>query len=130
MEIRYLSVSDVIALHAEMMGRMGESPAPLRDAGLLESAVLRPQMAAHYESADIARQAALLAVGISQNQPFVDGNKRAAYLAAATFLRVNRQPFTGPPMDLARELEAVALRADSLDAATRRFEAWLRERTA
>ena len=106
---------------------MGEHPAPLRDPGLLESAVLRPQMAAHYEDADMARQAALLAVGISQNQPLIDGNKRTGYIAAVTFLRVNGQPFTGEPLDLARQLQAVAERSDNLDATTQCFEDWLRE---
>jgi death on curing protein len=130
MAIRYLSVADVVAIHATMMDQMGEQSAALRDEGLLESAVLRPQMAAHYEEADLVRQAALLAIGISQNQPFIDGNKRAAYLATTIFLRSNSQPFAGEPMDLARQLEAVAERSDSLDAATARFEIWLREHVA
>jgi death on curing protein len=126
MAIRYLSVADVVAIHATMMEQMGEQPASLRDEGLLESAVLKPQMAAHYEDADLVRQASLLAIGISQNQPFIDGNKRAAYLAATVFLRSNGRPFAGEPMDLAHQLEAVAERSDSLDAATSRFEDWLR----
>lgn len=127
METRFLSLADALAIHARMMEGMGERPSPLRDEGLLESAITRPQMAAYYEDADVVRQAALLAVGISQNQPFIDGNKRTAYMAAVTFLRVNGCPFTGEPLDLARELETVATRTDSLDAATARFEAWLRE---
>lgn len=129
MPARYLSVADVLALHVAMMEGMGERPSPVRDEGLLESAVLKPQMAAHYEEADLVRQAALLAAGISQNQPFVDGNKRTAYLAATVFLRVNGRPFIGEPLELARELEAIALRTDSLDDAIRRFEQWLRQHT-
>ena len=129
MAIRHLSVADVMALHDTMMRDMGDRPAALRDPGLLESAVLRPQMAAYYEGADLIRQAAVLAVGISQNQPYVDGNKRTAYIAAQVFLRVNGSPFAGEPLDMARELEAVATRTDSLDAATGRFEAWLRAHT-
>jgi death-on-curing protein len=126
-ELRYLSVADVMALHVEMMEGMGERPSPLRDEGLLESAVMRPQMAAHYEDADLIRQAALLAVGIAQNQPYVDGNKRTGYIAAVVFLRRNGQPFTGDRLELAHQLEAIARRTDSLAAATGRFEAWLRE---
>ena len=129
MAIRYLSVADMIALHTQTMERMGERPASVRDPALLESAVLRPQMAAYYEEADLERQAALLAVGISQNQPFIDGNKRAAYIALVTFLRVNGRSFAGDPMDLARELEAVVTHLDSLEAATYRFEQWLRGHT-
>ena len=126
MDIRYLSVADIMALHIAMMEGMAERPAPLRDAGLLESAVLRPQMTAHYEDADLARQAALLAVGIAQNQPNIDGNKRTAYIAALVFLRINGHPFRGDYLVMAQQLEAVATRTDSLDAATGRFEQWLR----
>jgi hypothetical protein len=108
-DIRHLSVADVMALHQAMMEGMGHHPAPLRDAGLLESAVLKPRTAAYYDGADLIRQAAVLAVGIAQNQPY---------------------PYNGDYMALARELEAVATRTDSLDAATRRFEDWLREHTS
>ena len=125
-EVRHLSLADVIALHAETMERMGSAAAPLRDEGGLESAVLRPQMAAYYEGADLVRQAALLAVGISQAQAFVDGNKRTAYIAALVFLRRNGHPFAGDHLEFAKQLEAVAERIDSLDAATSRFEEWLR----
>lgn len=127
-EIRSLSVADVLALHAEVMEGMGYSPAPLRDPGALESAVLKPQMAAYYLGAGLVRQAALLAIGISQAQAFIDGNKRTAYIAALVFLRVNGRPYTGDYLELAQQLEAVAMRTDSLEAATRRFEDWLRPR--
>lgn len=126
-ETRYLSVADVIAIHIAMMERLGSSPEPLRDEGLLESAVLKPRMAAYYEGADLIRQAALLAIGISQNQPFVDGNKRTAYMAAWMFLEHNGRRFAGDALELARQLERVAERADSLAEATDRFERWLRE---
>ena len=129
MDVRYLSVADVMALHREMMEGMSHNPAPLRDTGLLESAVLRPQMAAYYEGADLVRQAALLAVAISQNQPYLDGNKRTAYIAALVFLRVNGRPFDGDYVMMARQLEAVATRTDSLEAAIDRFEDWLRTHT-
>ena len=118
-----------MALHHEMIEGMGHNPAPLRDVGLLESAVMKPQMAAYYEGADIVRQAALLAVGIAQNQPYVDGNKRTAYIAVLVFLRRNGRPYEGDYLALAQQLEAVATRTDSLEAATGRFEGWLREHT-
>ncbi len=107
---------------------MGEAPAPLRDEGLLESAVMRPRMAAYYEEADVVRQGALLAAGISQAQAFLDGNKRTAYAALEVFLLHNGIAITVDPLEVARQIEALATRADSLDAATARFEAWLRER--
>lgn len=118
-----------MSLHTQMMERMGHHPAPLRDEGALESAVMKPQMAAYYEGADIVRQAALLAIGISQAQAYVDGNKRTAYIAALVFLRRNGRPLTGDHLEMARQLKAVAERSDSLEAATGRFEEWLRAHT-
>ena len=109
------------------MKGMSHYPAPLRDRGLLESAVMRPQSAAYYKGADLVRQAALLAIGIAQNQPDVDGNKRTAYIAMLVFLRSNGRPSEGDHLALAVQLETVAERIDSLDAATDRFAAWLRE---
>jgi death-on-curing protein len=125
-ETKYLGVADVIALHNAMMERLGVQPEPLRDAGLLESALLKPQMAAHYEQADLIRQATLLAVGVAQNQPFVDGNKRTAFTACSVFLRQNHLLFRGDVIEMANQLILLAERTDGLDAATGRFEAWLR----
>jgi death-on-curing protein len=127
----YLGLADVIAIHRHVMTRLGSNPAQFRAGGegLLESAVMRPQMAAHYEEADLIRQAALLAVGVSQSQAFLDGNKRTAFGALRAFLELNGDTFTADSLDVARQLEAVAERSDSLDAATTRFENWLRANT-
>jgi death on curing protein len=127
--VRFLSLADVIALHEQMMIATGWSAAPLRAGGegLLESAVMRPQFAAFYEDADLIRQAALLAVGISQAQAFLDGNKRTAFHAAATFLIRNDVDITVlDPLEMAKQLDAVAEREGSLTEATSSFEAWLR----
>jgi death on curing protein len=124
--IRYLTVADVVALHRELLERMGDVARPLLDEGKLESAVMRPQFAAQYANADLIRQATLLGVGISQAQAFEDGNKRIAYLALRLFLRVNGHRFVGDALELARELIAVAERQGSLDAATERLDQWLR----
>lgn len=126
-ETVYLSLSEVIAIHAFIMERTGYAPAKLRDEGLLESAVLRPQMAAYYEQADLVRQAVLLAVGIFQAQAFMDGNKRTAFAACDAFLRLNGQKYPGPGIDFARQLESVAERDDPIQA-LHDFEAWLRKR--
>ena len=127
---RYLTVADVLSLHNTVMEGLGYRPEPLRDQGLLKSALLKPEMAAHYEDADIVRQAIVLAVGISQNQPFVDGNKRTAYIVCYAFLRANGLAFRGAPLEMANQLVLLAERSDGLDAATRRFEAWLRAHVA
>ncbi|HEV8634399.1 MAG TPA: type II toxin-antitoxin system death-on-curing family toxin [Chloroflexota bacterium] len=127
-DTRHLSLGEVIALHEQVMERMGATPAPFRAGGegLLESTVMRPRMAEYYEGADMIRQAALLAIGISQAQAFLDGNKRTAFAASRVFLRVNGYRQAAASLEMAKELEAVATRADSLEAATARFEAWLR----
>lgn len=125
---QYLSLADVIAIHERAMRRLGAAPNPLRNEGLLESAVMRPQMAAYYEGADLVRQAALLGVGISQAQAFLDGNKRTAYLALNTFLRMNGHTYSGDRFDLARQFEQFAERSGDADVAIAAFETWLRER--
>lgn len=124
--IRYLSVADTIALHSDVMRRFKRSPAPLRDSGGLESAIARPRMAAHYEGADLIRQAALLAVGISQAQAFLDGNKRTAFQALESFLFLNAHISVGDPLELSRWLERIADRSFELASATSEFEEWLR----
>jgi death-on-curing protein len=126
--VEYLTVSDIIEAHAQIMESMGLAPEPLRSLDLLESAAMKPQAAAYYAGADIAEQAALLAVGISQNQPFLDGNKRTAYAAMRMFLTINRFRIGAPSLEIAKRLEAVAEREGSLKHATTQFAAWLRER--
>ncbi len=126
-EIRYLSMAEVLALHQAMMEKFGVASSPLREEGLLESAIMRPRMAAYYSEADIIRQSALLAVGISQAQAFLDGNKRTAFAACDVFLRLNGLAFAGDSIELAIQLEAVAGRTGSLEEATDQFEDWLRK---
>jgi death-on-curing protein len=124
---QYLSLAEVIAIHESAMRRLGDEPKPLRDEGGLESAVMRPQMAAYSEVADVIRQAALLGVGISQAQAFLDGNKRTAYLALNTFLRMNGLTYSGDRLELAKQFEQFAERSHEADEAIDAFETWLRE---
>lgn len=81
----YLTVADVIGLHAISIQRYG-GKAGLRDAGALESALFRPQTG-YYE--DIIAEAAALMESLAINHPFIDGNKRVAFAATDVFLRVN-----------------------------------------
>jgi death-on-curing protein len=81
----YPAIDDVIAVHAQLIARFGGSLG-LRDRGALESALARPQ-SGYYE--DIVQEAAALWESLSQNHPFVDGNKRVAVTVTAAFLRVN-----------------------------------------
>jgi death-on-curing protein len=123
----YLTVAEVIVIHDEVMLRTGYAPEGLRDEGLLESALMRAQAAAYYEGADLVRQAVLMGVGISQNQPFVDGNKRAAYGVLDVFLRLNGMVFNGDPIELAKQFENLAEPGNDRGIATGQLVDWLRE---
>jgi death-on-curing protein len=120
----WIAVETVLAIHeavvAEHGGRTG-----IRDRGLLESALARPTTAAKYAepAPDVPELAALYAVAVSRNHPFVDGNKRVAYVLLETFLELNGCTL---PVD---DAEAIAmmwsLAAGNETDAT--FVAWVRE---
>ena len=77
------------SFHADQILEHGGSLG-IRDEGLLESALARPQQKWHYEpGTDLATLAAAYAFGIAKNHPFIDGNKRAALVAAYAFLAIN-----------------------------------------
>ena len=70
--------------------------AGLRDAGLLASALARPEQAWHYDSPSLYELASLYAHGIARNHPFVDGNKRTGFMLAASFIERNGGEFIAP----------------------------------
>jgi len=81
----YLTIAEVLAIHQrqiEQQGGMGG----IRERGLLESAVFRPQIG-YYNT--ITEEAAALMESLANNHPFLDGNKRVAFAAAHTFLLIN-----------------------------------------
>ena len=82
---QFLSVDEVLAIHARLIARFG-GISGVRDPGLLESALYRPQTG-YYE--DLPEQAAALFESLLMNHPFVDGNKRVAFFATDVFLRLN-----------------------------------------
>jgi death on curing protein len=86
--LQYLTADQVWAMNAAILQREGQVGL-LHNRAALESAVTRPQMAAHYEQADLIAQAATLIAGIALAHAFLDGNKRTAAMAGATFLRLN-----------------------------------------
>jgi death-on-curing protein len=81
----YATIDEVIRVHTRLIARFGGSPG-IRDRGALESALARPR-SGYYT--DIIQEAAALWESLSQNHPFVDGNKRVAVTTTAAFLRVN-----------------------------------------
>jgi death-on-curing protein len=86
----YLALTDVLELHALIIGASASEAADqLRNRTGLESALARPETYAHYEDADLALQATVLAHGIAEGQQFIDGNKRTALIAMLAFLEIN-----------------------------------------
>lgn len=81
----YPTLAEVLELHARLLERFGGAGG-VRDLGLLESALMRPQTG-YYSS--LSLQAAALLQSLTQNHPFVDGNKRVAFATTAIFLRMN-----------------------------------------
>jgi death-on-curing protein len=129
-ELRYLTAGDVIALVDWFFERLGYSRPVLRGGGqaLLESAVHRAQTAAFYGAADVVLQAATLANGIALNHPFLDGNKRAAWLACVSFLSLNGYALPDQALEpLAEELIALHELTDRSVSDTRLAD-WLRGR--
>lgn len=84
-QVAFLSLDEVIAIHERLIERFG-GPGGIRDLGLLESALYRPQTG-YYN--DIVEMAAALFESLLIIHPFVDGNKRAAFFAVDVFLRLN-----------------------------------------
>ena len=115
----YLTVADVLGLHAVLLQRYGGAPG-VRDPGALEAALFRPQTG-YYE--DNVMEAAALLESLAINHPFVDGNKRIAFAAADVFLRINGWRLRRPPMQIHAEMIAM-FETRTFDIA--HLEPWLR----
>ncbi|MCK9515042.1 MAG: type II toxin-antitoxin system death-on-curing family toxin [Ottowia sp.] len=125
MSWRWISKQALLLLHAESLAEHGGSSG-IRDEGLLDSALARPENLASYGTPDLAALAASQAIGIARNHPFVDGNKRAALLATGLLLHLNGHRLTASQADTT--LTMLALAAGEMDEPG--FAAWLREHTA
>jgi len=118
----YLTLADVLAIHTDVIAVYGGIEG-IRDPGQLEASLFRPQ-SGYY--ADIIAEAAALWESLSQNHPFLDGNKRTAFAAAFTFLAINDVELT------ANADETWVFLSDLYDTGGFAFEvldAWLRENT-
>lgn len=113
----------LLMLHSESLAQFSGAVG-LRDEGLLDSALARPVNKHTYEGCnDPALLAAAYGYGLARNHPFVDGNKRAAFLAVGVFLAMNGHRLTASPIDA---IEAVlALAAGNLEEA--QFADWIRK---
>lgn len=121
----WLSRDLVLAIHDEQLARHGGA-AGLRDAGLLESALARPLNLAAYGEPDIAELGATYALAIARNHPFIDGNKRAAFMALVLFLALNGVQFDPPEVEATMTMLSMA--AGDLDDPA--FIAWVRRHAA
>lgn len=115
----------VILIHDEQLEEHGGASG-LRDPGLLESALARPKQLAAYGTPDVADLAAAYAFGIAKSHPFVDGNKRTAFLLAEGFLRLQ-----GLRLGASDEQALVAmLGLASGELSQDEFAGWLRQNAA
>jgi death-on-curing protein len=94
-EPRWLELGIVLDFHAEQLALFGGADG-MRDLGLLESALARPQNKYSYGETDLAVLAAAYGFGIARNHPFVDGNKRTALASMIVFLNLNRLDLEAP----------------------------------
>ena len=125
--MRYLSIEEVIELHARVVRQTGGSHG-LRDRGSLESSVLQPLQVFSGEELypSLTEKAAALGYFLIQNHPFVDGNKRIGHAAMETLLILNGFEVAAPVDEQEAIILAVASGASSREA----FTAWLVEHVA
>ena len=113
--------SVVDAMHDMQLAEHGGASG-IRDEGLLESALARPVNAHAYGEVDLSALAASYAYGIACNHPYIDGNKRTAFLAAYVFLSINGLELVADEVDATTAMLSVAAGESSEDA----FARWLR----
>jgi death-on-curing protein len=117
----WLSRQTVLAIHDEQLAEHGGAIG-VRDEGLLDSALARPLNHAGYGDPDVAELAALYAIATARNHPFVDGNKRTAYVALESFLELNGCEFTASDRDAV--IATFALAGGKMS--DEEFTAWVR----
>jgi death on curing protein len=122
MDVYYLDMEDVLLLHKRQLEAFGGAPG-IRDAGLIEAALARPQ-SGYYQ--DRVEEAAALWESLTMNHGFIDGNKRVGFAATYVFLRINGVAITATVKTTLKfvigKLETKSFTKDVL-------EAWLRKHT-
>lgn len=122
---RWIDKRALLLLHGESLAEHGGA-AGMRDEGLLDSALARAQNLSAYGTPDVADLAAAYGCGISRNHPFVDGNKRAAFLSVGMFLALNGYRLAATQVEATVAVLSVA--AGKFEEAD--FASWLREHLA
>lgn len=116
----WIQLETVLALHEQLLAQFGGSRG-VRDAGLLASALARPENLAAYERPNVFELAASYGFGLVKNHPFIDGNKRTGFTVAVLFIEMNGYRFGATEADAT--VKTLALAAGELDEAG--FAAWL-----
>lgn len=119
---RWIDRRALLLLHAESLAEHGGGEG-LRDEGLLESALARAENLAAYRQPDFADLAASYGLGLAKNHPFVDGNKRAAFLAVGLFLYLNGYRLRASQAEATLTMIAVA----GSEITEAEFSAWIRD---
>lgn len=120
-DILWLDEPVVLAIHDAQLAEHGGGSG-IRDAGLLSSALARPRNAAAYAEPDIPELAALYALGIIRNHPFIDGNKRVGAVLLETFLELNEYKLRATDKELLGAIVSVA----AGDMSEHAFTDWVR----
>jgi death-on-curing protein len=115
----------VLGLHEQLLAAFGGASG-VRDRGLLDSALARPQNLFAYEQARVFGLAASYAFGFVKNHPFVDGNKRTGFTVAVLFIELNGYRFEATEADAV--IQTLGLAAGEVDEAT--YAAWLEAHSA
>ena len=118
----WLDIEIIVDIHAEQLSIFG-GPEGIRDAGLLESALARPQNKFAYGETDLAALAAAYAFGVIRNHPFIDGNKRTSFAAMIVFLGLNDIEFLVPEAHATAMIVSLAAGEVSEDSLAR----WIRD---
>jgi death on curing protein len=121
-EPEWLTAEDATLFHGQLIAAFGGAQG-IRDQSLLESAMSRPRHVFAYESQDLAVLAGTYARGIAKNHPFVDGNKRVAFVLARVFLGLNGVQFDPPEAEAVVMVEGLA----SSHVSEADFVLWLRK---
>lgn len=116
----WLTRSECLLLHDMMLDQYGGCSG-IRDEGLLESALARPQQLHHYGKPSMPEMAAAYTAGIVKNHPFLDGNKRTGFMMGAGFLERNGYEFVATEAEVV--IRTLALAAGELSEAA--YAAWL-----
>ena len=123
--IIYLTYTEAVVEHIELMRRLGEVRYGVFDRTLIESALARPKQAAAYDDADLHAQAATLCFGLIKHHPWAGGNKRTATHLTDRFLKLNGLEINAATVEVVEMVLAV----ESNQWKTLRLTEWMRQPT-